>query len=68
MFVGSNIFIEACGKHASEAILAWLANNFFVHAESVFFSYRINLRCFDEYVNTIVEQQNGAVKTVMTEV
>ncbi len=66
MFVGSNLFLGACGKHASDAILAWLANNFFVHAESLFFAYKINLRCFDEYVNSVVEQQNGAVKTKAT--
>ena len=64
MFVASAIFVEACGRHASDAILAWLANSFFVHAESLFFAYRKHLRCFDEYVNSVVEQQHAAVKTV----
>jgi hypothetical protein len=64
MFVGSAIFVDTCGRHASDAILAWLANSFFVHAESLFFAYRKHLRCFDEYVNSVVEQQHSAVKTV----
>ena len=64
MFVASALFVEACGRHASDAILAWLANSFFVHAESLFFAYRKHLRCFDEYVNSVVEQQHAAVKTV----
>ncbi len=64
MFVGSAIFVDTCGRHASDAILAWLAKSFFVHAESLFFAYRKHLRCFDEYVNFVVEQQHSAVKTV----
>jgi hypothetical protein len=64
MFVGSALFVDACGTHASDAILAWLANSFFVHAESLFFAYRKKLRCFDEYVNSVVEQQHAAVKSV----
>jgi hypothetical protein len=64
MFVGSTIFVDACGRHASDAILVWLANSFFVHAESFFFAYRNDLRCFDEYANSVVEQQHAAVKPV----
>jgi hypothetical protein len=64
MFVGSAIFVDACGRHASDAIQAWLANGFFVHAESLFFVYRKHLRCFDVYINSVVEQQHAAVKTV----
>jgi hypothetical protein len=68
MFVGSKHFVHACGKFASDAILAWLANNFFIHAESLFFAYKKNLRCFDEYVNSVVEAQNGAVKSVRAKI
>jgi hypothetical protein len=64
MFVGSTIFVDACGRHASDVILSWLANSFFVHAEGLFFANRKHLRCFDEYVNSVVEQQHAAVKTV----
>jgi hypothetical protein len=40
MFVGSPYVIGVCGKYASQELLAWLANSFFVHSESLYFCYR----------------------------
>ena len=40
MFVASPYFVDVCGAYASAELLAWLANSFFVHSDSLFFFYR----------------------------
>ena len=40
MFVGSPYFIDVCGEYASQQLIAWLANSFFLHSESLYFCYR----------------------------
>ena len=93
MFVASPYFVDVCGAYASAELLAWLANSFFLHSDSLYFCHRkvcisgsttpyVNhrpfanpslkfcitqhLRCFDEYVNSVVEGQNSAAKTTNT--
>jgi hypothetical protein len=40
MFVASPHFKDVCGAYASAELLAWLANSFFVHSDSLYFCYR----------------------------
>jgi hypothetical protein len=41
-------------------------NSFFVQSHELVFWHRKHLRSFDEYVNSVVEQQNSAVKATNT--
>jgi hypothetical protein len=38
MFVVSTYSVDACGAYASVELLAWLANSFFVHSDSLYFA------------------------------
>jgi hypothetical protein len=65
-FVGSPYFCHVCGEATSQALLKWLANSFFSVQHKLLFFYRLDVRCFDEYVNSAVEGQHAAVKTTNT--
>ena len=52
MFVASPYFVDVCGAYASAELLAWLANSFFVHSDSLFFfTVRyIECSCYLQYL------------------
>jgi hypothetical protein len=65
-YVKGRVFITHCGQAASDALSAWLANSFFNVENKLLFYFRKNLRHFDEYVNSLCEGQNSAMKTTST--
>ena len=64
--VASPYFCRVCGEGSSRALLKWLANSFFNVQHKLLFYYRLDVRCFDEYVNSAVEGQHSSVKTTNT--
>ena len=65
-FVASSAFVQACGDSSSTTLLHWLMNSFFAQSHELVFWHRKHLRTFDEYVNSVVEQQNSAIKSTNT--
>ncbi len=65
-YVGSSAFIDVCGAQTSATLFHWLGNSFFANSHLLLFYFRKQLRHFDEYVNSIVEEQHAAVKTSTT--
>ncbi len=64
--IASPYFLHVCGDATSQALLKWLANSFFSVQHKLLFYYRLDVRCFDEYVNSAVESQHAAIKTTNT--
>ena len=64
--LASPYFLHVCGDATSQALLKWLANSFFSVQHKLLFYYRLDVRCFDEYVNSAVESQHAAIKTTNT--
>jgi hypothetical protein len=65
-YVGSSNFTDVCGAQTSATLFHWLGNSFFANSHLLLFYFRKHLRHFDEYVNSIVEQQHAAVKITST--
>ena len=61
--LASPYFLHVCGEASSQSLLKWLANSFFSVQHKLLFFYRLDIRCFDEYVNSAIESQHAAIKT-----
>ena len=59
-------FLRVCGEASSQSLLKWLANSFFSVQHKLLFYYRLDVRCFDEYVNSAIESQHAAIKSTHT--
>ena len=62
----SPYFLRVCGEASSQSLLKWLANSFFSVQHKLLFYFRLDVRCFDEYVNSAIESQHAAIKSTHT--
>ena len=66
LYCESDVFIISCGEVASARLTFWLRNSFFNVEGQLLFWHRVQLRHFDEYVNSVCEGQNSAAKSTNT--
>ena len=65
-FVSSERFVKSCGEGVRDKLRYWLKNSLVSKSRRILFARRLKLRHFDEYVNSLCEQQNSALKSTNT--
>ena len=65
-YVSGEEFLKNCGSDASTIMCEWLRGPFFSVQNQLLFHFRVSMRNFDEYVNSVCEGQNSAAKTTNT--